>query len=210
MARIRRRRTWRPAVTEERAATPSPALPNATPRRSHVTLAEAKRIFDAAGQAGRNGVRDRALLMVTYWHGLRAGEAVALQWHDIEWTTESVYVHRSKGGISGTHPLQGEELRALRALRRECEGNTGHVFLSERRAPLSVDMLARIIARAGVIAGIGLHVHPHMLRHGAGYRLANKGTDTRTIQAYLGHRQISSTVRYTALAPDRFKHIHRE
>ena len=44
-----------------------------------------------------------------------------------------------------------------------------------------------------------------MLRHATGYYLANKGIDTRTIQAYLGHRNIVHTVRYTQLAPDRFR-----
>jgi site-specific recombinase XerD len=48
-----------------------------------------------------------------------------------------------------------------------------------------------------------------MLRHACGYALANKGTDTRTLQAYLGHRSIQSTVRYTELAPGRFKNIWR-
>ena len=57
----------------------------------------------------------------------------------------------------------------------------------------------------GVAAGLPLPVHPHMLRHATGYHLANKGRDTRTIQAYLGHRNIQHTVRYTALAADRFK-----
>jgi site-specific recombinase XerD len=52
-------------------------------------------------------------------------------------------------------------------------------------------------------------VHPHMLRHATGYALANRGTDTRTLQAYLGHRSIQSTVRYTELAPGRFKNLWR-
>jgi site-specific recombinase XerD len=50
---------------------------------------------------------------------------------------------------------------------------------------------------------------PAMLRHATGYALANKGIDTRTLQAYLGHRSIQSTVRYTELAPGRFKNLWR-
>ncbi len=62
-----------------------------------------------------------------------------------------------------------------------------------------------MIARAGQAAGFPFLIHSHMLRHGCGYKLANDGHDTRAIQHYLGHRSIVSTVRYTALAPDRFK-----
>jgi integrase len=73
------------------------------------------------------------------------------------------------------------------------------------RSPLSD--FAKLLARAGDEAKIGFKVHPHMLRHACGYALANKGIDTRTLQAYLGHRSINSTTRYAALAPGRFRNI---
>jgi type 1 fimbriae regulatory protein FimE len=63
----------------------------------------------------------------------------------------------------------------------------------------------KIIARAREQAKLGFLVHPHMLRHVCGFKLANEGHDTRAIQHYLGHRNIQHTVRYTELAPDRFK-----
>ena len=66
-----------------------------------------------------------------------------------------------------------------------------------------------MIERAGVEAKIPFPVHAHMLRHACGYALANKGVDTRTLQAYLGHRSIQSTVRYTELGPGRFKNLWR-
>jgi type 1 fimbriae regulatory protein FimB/type 1 fimbriae regulatory protein FimE len=84
------------------------------------------------------------------------------------------------------------------------------VFVSERGAPLSVASYQRMVARAGESAGFGFLVHSHMLRHSCGYKLANDGQDTRAIQHYLGHRSIASTVRYTALAPDRFKHFWKD
>ena len=62
-----------------------------------------------------------------------------------------------------------------------------------------------MVARAGEAAKLALLVHSRMLRHSCGYKLANDGQDTRAIQHYLGHRSIASRVRYTALAPDRFK-----
>ena len=62
----------------------------------------------------------------------------------------------------------------------------------------------KIVARAGELAGLGFPVHPHMLRHACGYKLANDGHDTRAIQQYLGHKNITHTVRYTELSADRF------
>jgi len=108
--------------------------------------------------------------------------------------------------------LRAKELRALRRLLREMpEGQRAtYLFVSERMAPLSVAGYQRMVARAGKAAGFGFLVHSHMLRHSTGYKLANDGHDTRAIQDYLGHRSIASTVRYTALAPDRFKHFWRD
>ena len=89
------------------------------------------------------------------------------------------------------------------------EAKSPFIFVSERGAPFSVSGLAKLIERAGIEAKIPFPVHAHMLRHACGYALANKGTDTRTLQAYLGHRSIQSTVRYTELAPGRFKNLWR-
>jgi site-specific recombinase XerD len=104
--------------------------------------------------------------------------------------------------------LSGVELRALRRLQRESEASP-FVFVSERGAPLTTAGFARMMGRAAA-AGLGLRVHPHMLRHACGFALANAGHDTRAIQAYLGHRNIQHTVRYTELAPERFKSFWTE
>src|SRR6478672_6202263 len=118
-----------------------------------------------------------------------------------------LHLRRAKAGTTGTHPLLGDEQRALRVLKREAK--SPFIFVTERGAPFSVSGLAKLIERAGIEAKIPFKVHAHMLRHACGYALANKGTDTRTLQAYLGHRSIQSTVRYTELAPGRFKNIWR-
>jgi site-specific recombinase XerD len=68
----------------------------------------------------------------------------------------------------------------------------------------------RMVARAGVAAKFTFLIHSHMLRHACGFKLANDGHDTRAIQAYLGHRSIMSTVRYTALTPHRFKNFWKD
>lgn len=191
----------------------------ATPPRKHVTPDEFSRMVSAATDVGRQHVRDKTLIQMLYYHGLRVAEAVSLQWSDIDWRSEHIHVARVKNGIAGTHPIQGgrgQELRSLRALKRAMGDSItgaeplGYIFRSERGGPLSADMVERIVARAGAIAGLGFHVHPHMLRHGCGFKLANSGVDTRTIQAYLGHSQISSTVIYTALSAGRFKNLMRD
>jgi len=150
----------------------------------------------------------RTAILLAYRHGLRASELVGLRWDDIDWQTSTLHVRRSKGGIGTRQPLAARELRALRRLQREASGV--HIFVSERDAPLSVAGYQRMVARAGEAGGFPFLIHSHMLRHSCGYKLANDGQDTRAIQHYLGHRSIASTVRYTALAPDRFRNFWRD
>jgi site-specific recombinase XerD len=115
-----------------------------------------------------------------------------------------LHVRRLKRGMAATHPLYGPELRALRKLHPATPA-LPYVFLSERGSPLSDRTIRHIILRAGLDAQLPFPVHPHMLRHACGFYLANKGIDTRAIQQYLGHRHIQHTVRYTELAPQRFR-----
>jgi integrase len=181
--------------------------PNAELRpREHLTKKEVEKLI-AAARGNRWGQRDATMILIAFRHGLRASEVCGLQWSDVEFETASLHIRRAKGGATGTHPLAGDELRALRVLKREAE--TAFVFTSERGAPFSVAGFAKLIERAGEAAGLPFPVQAHMLRHACGYALANKGVDTRTLQAYLGHRSIQSTVRYTELAPGRFKGLWR-
>jgi integrase len=86
---------------------------------------------------------------------------------------------------------------------------TVRVCLGTRRAAIGA-RFSRMIERAAIAADLGIKAHAHMLRHACGYKLANDGHDTRAIQAYLGHRNIQNTTRYTALAPQRFKEFFRD
>jgi len=98
-------------------------------------------------------------------------------------------------------------LRKLRDIIRDnkkAKRESPYVFVSERKGPMTDSAFRKIVARAGVAAGIALPVHPHMLRHATGFKLANDGQDTRAIQHYLGHKNIQHTVVYTQLAPQRF------
>jgi type 1 fimbriae regulatory protein FimB/type 1 fimbriae regulatory protein FimE len=180
--------------------------PNAELRtREYLTEAEIERLIKAA-KANRHGHRDATMILLAFRHGLRAAELVDLRWDQVELGRNAcLHVRRVKNGIATTHPLSGDEMRALRALGRE----STFVFTSERGAPFTRAGFAKMIARAGVEVGFKLGVHPHMLRHACGYALANRGHDTRALQAYLGHKNIQHTVRYTELSPTRFKDFWR-
>lgn len=155
------------------------------------------------------GQRDAALILLTYRHGLRVSEAIALQWAAIDLKQGRLHVHRLKEGIPAVHPLRGPEIRALRRLERESP-RSPYVFVSERGSPLSDSAVRKVVARAGCHAGLEFPIHPHMLRHATGYKLANDGHDTRAIQHYLGHKNIQHTVRYTQLSATRFQNFWRD
>jgi site-specific recombinase XerD len=172
--------------------------------REHLTEREVEKLVEAA-RGNRNGHRDATMILVAYRHGLRASELVDLRWDQVHFTSANLDVRRRKNGTPATHPLTGLELRALRRLKREQDPPSQFVFTSERGDPFSTEGFARLLQRAAKVAGLTIKVHSHMLRHACGYKLANDGVDTRALQAYLGHKNIQHTVRYTELAPGRFK-----
>ena len=114
---------------------------------------------------------------------LRAVELVELEWSQVDFKAATLHVRRAKKGTPSTHPLRGDELRALRKLQREQAPASSYVFTSERGSPFSTAGFAKMVERAGAEAGLGFKAHPHMLRHACGYALANKGHDTRALQA---------------------------
>lgn len=184
---------------------PPPKIPNRQKRtREHLLPSEVEVMLKAAKGMGRHGHRDATLILLAYRHGLRVSELVALRWEQVDFGNGTIYVNRLKQGVSSTHPLRGPELRALRQLQRQSP-NSSYLFVSERGAVMTAATARGIIARAGALAGLPFSVHPHMLRHACGFYLASNGHDTRAIQAYLGHKNIQHTVRYTELAPGRFK-----
>lgn len=177
--------------------------------REHLTPQEVDKLINAASRVGRYGHRDATLILIAFRHGLRVSELVALRWDQVDLEQGLLHVSRLKNGVPSTHPLRGPEIRALRRLRREY-GMSPYVFTTERRGAMTASSVRKIIARAGDRAQLGFPVHPHMLRHACGFKLANDGHDTRAIQHYLGHRNIQHTVRYTELAPDRFRTFWRD
>jgi integrase len=183
--------------------------PNAELRaREYLTEAEVEKLIDAA-RGNRWGHRDATMILVAFRHGLRVGELIDLRWDQVEFESARLHVRRSKNGTPSTHPIVGDELRTLRRLQRAQDPKSPFVFTTERGGPFSVSAFQRLVARAGEAAKLGFPAHPHMLRHACGFALANQGHDTRALQAYLGHKSIQHTVRYTELAPTRFKDFWR-
>jgi integrase len=177
-------------------------------RRKYLSPDEARRVIEAAGQVGRNGERDKLLLMMMYRHGLRVSEAIDLRWTDFDLDApkdRAFWVRRLKGSVDSTHTMEPDTVRALKRLRANADGS--HVFRSERGGPMSVDAVQTICKRAGERAGLPFQVHPHQLRHACGFAMAEEGLDTRLIQDYLGHKDISNTVIYSATSQRRLSAV---
>jgi len=209
MNAIRHLKVVRPSH-EKRTVKMPVRKPNSVYRtREHLTEPEINKLINAA-KDNRHGHRDSTMVLLAYRHGLRASELVDLRWEQIDLKSAILHVRRLKQGTPATHPLTGDELRALRRMEREQEPKSPFVFISERGTPFTKRGFQAMVERAAQAAGLDIKVHPHMLRHSCGYKLANDGVDTRTIQAYLGHKSIQHTVRYTELAPTRFRHLFRD
>ena len=179
--------------------------------KNFLTDSEMKKFLAAARQS-RHGVRNFCLLLTAYRHALRVSELIDIRLQDLDWDSGRLFVRRLKGSLSTHQPIEGDELRALRAWLRERENypnsSANYLFLSER-GPLTRQAINYLVAQTGTRAKLNFKVHPHMLRHSTGYYLANKGCDTRLIQDYLGHKNITHTVRYTRTAAHRFEGLWR-
>jgi type 1 fimbriae regulatory protein FimB len=175
--------------------------------KNFLTEAEVEN-FLKAGRKGRHKVRNFAMLLLAFRHGLRVSELINMRMADVDLDTGRLFVRRLKGSLSTSQPLEGDEIRALRAwLRQRINApccNSPLVFVSER-GPMTRQAFNYICAKIGKRAKLNINVHPHMLRHSCGYALANKGHDTRLIQDLLGHRNIQHTQLYTRTAAVRFE-----
>ncbi|SBL72481.1 type 1 fimbriae regulatory protein FimE [Raoultella ornithinolytica] len=171
-------------------------------RRRFLTAKEVQAMMQAARQ-GPTGERDYCLILLAFRHGMRISELLDLHYRDLDLNEGRINVRRLKNGFSTIHPLRFDELEAIARWTQVRAGwkaaqKTNAIFISRRGTQLSRQQAYRIIRSAGEEAGTATHTHPHMLRHACGYELAERGTDTRLIQDYLGHRNIRHTVRYTA------------
>ena len=198
-------------TTENRTVAMPTRKPNAELRtREYLTDAEVESLIEAA-KGNRYGHRDATMILMAYRHGLRVERAGGLA------LGSDRLRQRHPGRPSGQAGQPEHTPHPWVTNCGPCAGCSGsrspsHPSCSRRNAarPSPQQALLGLVERAGAAAGLGFKAHPHMLRHACGFALANKGHDTRALQAYLGHKNIQHTVRYTELSPDRFKDFWRK
>ena len=140
---------------------------------------------------------------------MRESELCNLRLDQIDFEQAKIHIKRLKGSNSFSHPIAGDELRLIRRYIRTKVGKAGSglpwLFVSERGNQLSRFTVIKTIQSCRIEAGFTKNITPHMLRHGCGYYLANKGYDLRIIQDYLGHKNVQNTVIYTRLSGKQFE-----
>jgi site-specific recombinase XerD len=181
-----------------------PTIEVDTERRQYLTEAEVERIMKEC-----DGERDRAMVLICYRHGLRVSELIGLTWRQINLDDAKLLVKRLKGSDDSEHPLSGREIRMLRSIQRKQAVGTRWVFMTNRGGPMTRNGFFKLLEKAADRAGID-DVHPHLLRHGTGYYLVNKGMDSLSLANYLGHRQIQNTARYCKMISARFENLWRD
>ncbi len=190
--------------TLENGTVPPRRMPNLHSRpREYLTANEVEELIKVAKKRGRYGHRDATMILLAYRHGLRVAELCSLRWDQVDFEVGLLHVRRVKHGIPSVHPLRAPELRALRQLQRESKPSP-YLFLTERGSPMTAAGFRKLLTRVAELSSLPFSVHPHMLRHACGYKLVNDGHDTRSIQHYLGHKNIQHTVHYTELAASCF------
>ena len=184
-----------------------PAAPVDAHERTRDYLTEAEFLVLLQGtRRSRYRWRNAAMLMLTFYHGLRVSELCHLKRTDLDLAHGRLWIARLKGSLSTEQPLRTDEVRALkRYLPQRGDSQLPWLFLTERGDQFTRFSINYLVGITGQRAGLALHVHPHMLRHGCGYALANRGYDLRVIQDYLGHRDPKHTTRYTRTAASRFE-----
>ena len=160
--------------------------------RKHLTPSEVARLLGAT-QQGKHAERDYCLIWMCFIHGCRVSEINRWRLSDIDLEGKSIYIHRLKNGLKVSRTSRGSD--------------SDWLFLSEKGIHLSRQRIYWLMRHYSELAGLEVNAHPHMLRHGCGFALADRGIDTRLIQDFLGHKNIQHTVLYTASNARRFKEV---
>ena len=170
---------------------------------NHLSVDDTFRLLDAPAADTPAGLRDRALLEVTYSCGLRVSELVGLNWNDIDAALAVVRV-RGKGRKERIVPIGQAALAALAAYRtrvpdlcRRAPMDADAVFLNRRGGRLTVRSVARFVDHYTLSGGVAGKISPHALRHSFATHLLGAGADLRAIQEMLGHASLSTTQKYT-------------
>jgi site-specific recombinase XerD len=178
----------------------------ATPRKSwsaatiqFLTQSEMRRLLDAI-----DSKRDYALFLLAYRHGLRASEVGTLRVEDLDMSQYRLRIQRLKHSLSGLHPLQADEVKALKAYVRVRDSRAPSLFLSKRNEPISRRMLDKLMKKYGEKADLpDTKRHFHCLKHSIATHLLDAGADLRFVQDWIGHASIKNTVIYAQLTSRR-------
>ena len=180
--------------------------------REYLEPEEVRLLVKAAAKIGRHGLRDSTMILMAERHGYRAEEICRLKWIMVEFhkRDSKLAVYRLKGSDDSKHFLSRDEVLRLRRLREMPQYAGEYVFAQERGDRLTPGAFWRIVKRAGDVAAFEFPLHPHMLRHACGYRLTNPepgdtAKDTRSVQAFMGHRKPENAMIYTRMSPNRFR-----
>ena len=178
--------------------------------REYLYEHEVEALIDAAKKTDYS-VRNQTLIMLCYRHGLRSTEACNMQWSQIDFENYRIHVNRIKNSDSSVQPLRDREIVLLRRLFKERKGDQQFLFMTRFGTKFNNALFNKLMFKLGVDAGLLIpKIHPHMLRHSTGYKLANEGFDLRIIQDYLGHKNINNTVLYTKLSEKKFDSVFRD
>jgi type 1 fimbriae regulatory protein FimB/type 1 fimbriae regulatory protein FimE len=196
----------------DRTSAPDPAKKRkADPyggHRQHLFESELTQLLNKVKQdKGKHAYRNWLMLYLAYRHGLRREEIGLLRWVDVNFDQGEIYIHRMKGSKSNTHPLDGQELRGLRKVKREYPA-APFIFAGYGGKGISGKAVSKVFKAVAVAIALPDELsHPHVLRHTRGYLMVEKGYPLRVIQEWLGHKQIQHTVRYTALSAAQFRDV---
>jgi site-specific recombinase XerD len=175
--------------------------------REYLEREEVQMLVRAAAKVGRHPLRDSTMILMADRHGYRAEELCRLKWIMVEFhpRDSKLSVYRLKGSDDSKQFLSRDEVIRLKKLKTMPKYAGQYVFAQERGDRLTPGAFWKIVKRAGEVAGFSFPLHPHMLRHACGYRLTNEGRDTRSVQAFMGHRKPKNAEIYTRMSPDRFR-----
>lgn len=195
-------------VTEMRKVGGSRKVNDELRGRRNLTHQEIDLICKAIRVSSRYPDRDELLVLMAFHHGLRVSELLNVKWQHINLKTQQVAIKRLKNGIDSLHPMTAKRQMMLLRKAHKASGAalSGFVFINERGAPVTADGFRKMFTKFSWEA-LGVKWNPHALRHGCGTTLVEKGVDVRTLQVYLGHKNIQNTTQYLHESSKQFEKI---
>lgn len=176
--------------------------------RRNLTKKEIDKICTSIRKSSRYAGRDELMVLAAYHHGFRVSELLNLKWQHIDLDTHQMAIKRLKNGINTSHPIshKGEMMLLRRLHKLQGKPVSGFVFINERKSPVTVDGFRKMFSKQSKSA-TGIQWNPHALRHSCGTNLIDKGHDIRTVQVYMGHRNIQNTTVYLHESSKQFDSI---